>query len=49
MKLSTQTELEMKLLEQQIRFYLMVNGLLAGGFFVGIAFTLYRVMKVIFE
>jgi hypothetical protein len=48
MKLSTQTELEMKLLEQQIRFYLMVNGLLAGGFFVGIALLLYKIMKAIF-
>jgi hypothetical protein len=41
--------LEEKLLEQKIRFYLMVNGLLAGGFFVGLAFALYRVMKVVFE
>jgi hypothetical protein len=49
MKLSTQTELEMKLLEQQIRFYLMVNGLIAGAFFVGIALFLYRVMKAIIE
>lgn len=49
MKLSTQTELEMKLLEQQIRFYHMVNGILAGAFFIGIAYALYRLMKVIFE
>ena len=49
MKLSTQTELEMKLLEQQIRFYHMVNGILAGAFFIGIAYALYRFMKVIFE
>lgn len=49
MKLATQTELEIKLLEQQVRFYNMVNGLLAGGFFVGLAFALYKIMKAIFE
>ena len=49
MKLSTQIELEMKLLEQQVRFFNMVNGILAGAFFIGIAYALYRLMKVIFE
>jgi hypothetical protein len=49
MKLSTQTELEMKLLEQQVRFFNMVNGILAGAFFAGIAYALYKVMKAIFE
>jgi hypothetical protein len=49
MKLSTQTELEVKLLEQQIRFYNMVNGIIAGGFFVGIAIVLYKIMKAIIE
>ena len=49
MKLSTQTELEMKLLEQQVRFFNMVNGIIAGAFFVGIAMLLYRVMKAIIE
>jgi len=49
MKLTEQAELEVKLLEQQIRFYLMVNGLIAGGFFIGIIFALYKVMKVIIE
>lgn len=49
MKLATQTELEIKLLEQQIRFFNMVNGILAGAFFIGIAYALYRLMKVIFE
>ena len=48
MKLSTQTELEMKLLEQQIRFYLMVNGLLAVGFFIGIAIAIYKVVGLFF-
>ena len=49
MKLSTQTELEMKLLEQQVRFYNMINGLIAGAFFVGIALLLYKIMKAIIE
>jgi hypothetical protein len=49
MKLTEHAELEVKLLEQQIRFYHMVNGILAGGFFVGIIFALYKVMKVIIE
>ena len=40
--------LEEKLLEQKIRFYLMVNGLIAGAFFVGIAMLLYKVMKALF-
>ena len=41
--------LEEKLLEQKLRFYLMVNGIIAGGFFVGCALLLYKIMKVIFE
>ena len=49
MKLSTQTELEMKLLEQQVRFYNMLNGIVAGSLFIGIAFVIYRIMKAVFE
>ena len=49
MKLTEQQDLEVKLLEQQTRFYLMVNGLLGGAMFVGIALALYKVMKVIIE
>jgi hypothetical protein len=49
MKLREQQELETKLLEQQIRFYNMVNGIIAGGFFVGIIVAAYKVMKVIIE
>ena len=49
MKLAEQQELEIKLLEQQIRFFNMVNGIIAGGFFVGIVLMLYKVMKVIIE
>lgn len=41
--------LEEKLLEQKVRFYLMVNGIIAGGFFVGCALLLYKIMKAIFE
>lgn len=49
MKLAEQQELEVKLLEQQIRFYLIVNGLLGGAMFVGLGLALYKVMKVIIE
>lgn len=49
MKLTEQTELEVKLLEQQIRFYNMINGIIAASFFLGIALALYKVMKVIIE
>ena len=49
MKLAEQQELEVKLLEQQIRFYLIVNGLLGGAMFVGLGLLLYKVMKVIIE
>jgi hypothetical protein len=49
MKLSTQSELEVKLLEQQIRFYLIVNGILGASMFIGIAMLLYKIMKAIFE
>jgi len=49
MKLSTQIELEMKLLEQQVRFYLIVNGILGASMFIGIAMLLYKIMKAVFE
>jgi hypothetical protein len=49
MKLNTMIEKEEQLVEHQIRFYLMVNGLIAGSFFVGCAMLLYRIMKAIFE
>ena len=41
--------LEERLLEQKVRFYLMVNGIIAGAFFVGIAMLLYKIMKAVFE
>ena len=37
-----------QLLEEKIRFFKMINGLIAGGFFVGVALVLYKIMKVIF-
>jgi hypothetical protein len=40
--------LEERLLEQKIRFYLMLNGLIAAGFFIGCALFLYKIMKVLF-
>ena len=49
MKLATQTELEIKLLEQQVRFYLIVNGILGASMFIGIGMLLYKIMKAIFE
>jgi hypothetical protein len=49
MKLTEQTELEVKLLEQQIRFYLMINGILGGAMFVGLGLLIYKVIKVIIE
>jgi hypothetical protein len=41
--------LEEKLLEQKVRFYLMINGIIAGSFFVAIALLLYKIMKAIIE
>lgn len=47
MKLSEQTDLEIKLLEQQIRFYLIVNGILGAAMFVGLGLLVYKIMKAI--
>lgn len=49
MKLSEQTELEVKLLEHKIRFFLMVNGIISGAMFLGVALLLYKVMRGVFE
>jgi hypothetical protein len=43
------TEKELILVEEKIRFYRMVNGLLAGGFFVSIAYVAYIVLSRIFQ
>jgi len=48
MKLTEQTEKELVLLEEKIRFYRMINGLLAGGFFVGCALAIYKIVGLFF-
>ena len=40
MKLTTMIEKEETLVEEKIRFYRMVNGILAGGFFIGCAIAI---------
>jgi hypothetical protein len=40
--------LEERVLEQQLRFYLMVNGILAISVFVSAAYLLYKVLKAVF-
>lgn len=44
MKLNSMIEKEETLLEEQIRFFRMVNGLLAGGFFIGSAIAVYKIV-----
>jgi hypothetical protein len=44
MKLNSTIEKEETLLEEQIRFFKMINGLLAGGFFVGCALAIYKIV-----
>lgn len=40
--------LEERVLEQQLRFYLMVNGILACSVFASGIYLLYKIMKAIF-
>jgi len=40
--------LEEKLLEQKVRFYLMLNGIIAISVFGCAAYVLYKILKVIF-
>jgi hypothetical protein len=44
MKLNEQIEKELTLTEEKIRFFRMVNGLLAGGFFIGCALAIYKIV-----
>ena len=44
MKLNSTIEKEETLLEEKIRFFRMVNGLLAGGFFIGCALAIYKIV-----
>jgi len=39
--------LQERVLEQQLRFYLMVNGILAISVFASAAFLLYKIVKAI--
>jgi hypothetical protein len=48
MKLNSMIEKEETLLEEQIRFFRMVNGLLAGAFFTGCAFAIYKIVGLFF-
>jgi len=48
MKLAEHTEKELVLLEEQIRFYRMVNGLIAGAFFIGCALAVYKIVGLFF-
>ena len=41
--------LQERVLEQQLRFYLLVNGILAGTVFALAIYLLYKVMKAIFQ
>ena len=44
MKLASMIEKEEVLVEEKIRFFRMINGLLAGGFFVGCAYAVYKIV-----
>lgn len=46
MKLDIATEKELVLLEEKIRFFRMVNGFLAGAFFIGLALAVYKIVGV---
>jgi hypothetical protein len=41
--------LEERVLEQKLRFYLMVNGILAISVFASAAYVLYKILKAIIE
>ena len=44
MKLNEHVELELKVLEQQHRFYLMINGIMAAGVFIAIGIALVKLV-----
>jgi hypothetical protein len=44
MKLDSTILKEEQLLEEKLRFYRMVNGLIAGAFFVGCAIAVYKIV-----
>jgi hypothetical protein len=41
--------LEERILEQKLRFYLMVNGILAISVVTALAYLLFKILKVIFQ
>lgn len=47
MKLSTHVERELELVELQVRFFKMINGLLAGAILVGLALAVYKIVSVV--
>jgi len=40
--------LQERVLEQQLRFYLMINGILAVTVFASAAYLVYKILKAIF-
>jgi hypothetical protein len=44
MKLTSMIEKEEQLVEEKLRFYRMVNGVIAGAFFVGCAYAVYKIV-----
>jgi hypothetical protein len=44
MKLDSTILKEEQLLEEKLRFYRMVNGLIAGAFFIGCAYAVYKIV-----
>lgn len=47
MKLSSHVEREQELVELQVRFFKMVNGILAGAILVGLALAVYKIVSVV--
>ena len=48
MKLDSTILKEEQLLEEKLRFYRMVNGLIAGAFFIGCAIAVYKIVGLFF-
>jgi hypothetical protein len=48
MKLTSMIEKEEQLVEEKLRFYRMVNGVIAGAFFIGCAIAVYKIVGLFF-
>jgi hypothetical protein len=48
MKLTSMIEKEEQLVEEKLRFYRMVNGVIAGAFFLGCAIAVYKIVGLFF-